>query len=252
MELKKSDDFKDEGQNEAEGLTFLDFNSENPDGGFHDMCNSLLNQIKQVEKMYRDQFAGLKKRQVELKNQITYDIKASAVCIIFILLLVGFVRYSETVMITGPLLVLYGFIKIFLPAIAVVVLCFFLPIYLKRLQFNIRNYHVLNETFTDEKFISDVITFKQEERFLKDRLYDIDVARNAHKKLEVDYAGKFDEEWDERVQNDVDRLRKVSIFKEYYAKGLKKGSEIKQLLFPMFVLVVVGIIAAAILFAKSV
>lgn len=233
MELKKSDDDMLDQEIAEAGLTFLDYNGNGPsDGGYHDVCNSLINQIKQVEKMYKDQLAGLKKRKQELKDAIVYDIKATIICVFIVFCLVGFVKFCEYVMIDGVLLVIYGFLKICLPAIALVVLLFIMPTYFRRLYLNIRNYHMMNETFADETTQDEIVTFVQEERFIKDKLYDIKSVIDAHKKLEADYAGKFDEEWDDRMQRDVDRLRKASVFREYYAHGIKRESAIKQAFVP--------------------
>ena len=101
----------------------------------------------------------------------------------------------------------------------------------------------MNETFADEKVGNEIVTFVQEERFLKDKLYDIKAVREAHKKVEADYAGKFDEEWDERIQSDVNRLRKASVFREYYAHGVKKESAIRQAFTPYLVIVIITILA---------
>ena len=44
---------------ETDGITFLDYNgNDTADGGYHDVCNSLLQQIKHVEMKYKDQLAG--------------------------------------------------------------------------------------------------------------------------------------------------------------------------------------------------
>jgi hypothetical protein len=253
MELKSTQDDMIDQEIADTGLTFLDYNQkETSDGGYHDVCNSLLNQIKQVEKMYKDQQNGLKKRKQELKDSIIYDIKASIICVVIVLCLVGFVKFSEYIMIEGVMLLIYGVIKILLPAIALVILCFFLPNYLKRLDMNIRNSHMMNETFADEKGNGEIITFKQEERFLKDKLYDIQNVRDAHKKLEADYAGHFDEEWDDRMQSDVNRLRKASVFREYYARGTKKTEPVKQFLLSAVVIIFVGVIAVFIMFGAPI
>ena len=244
MELKNLDDDMLDQEIEETGFKFLDFNEENiSDGGYHDICNSLLNQIKIVEKMYKDQLGGLGKRKQDLKDAIVYDIKASIICVAIVFFLIGIVKFSEYAMIDGALLVIYGFVKIGFPAFSLAILFFIMPTFLRRLYVNVRNYHVMNETFADEKVGNDIVTFVQEERFLKDKLYDIKAVREAHKKVEADYAGKFDEEWDERIQSDVNRLRKASVFREYYAHGVKKESAIRQAFTPYLVIVIITILA---------
>ena len=107
MELKNSDDDMLDQEIEETGLKFLDFNEENiSDGGYHDICNSLLNQIKHVEKMYKDQLGGLGKRKQDLKDAIVYDIKASIICVAIVFFLIGIVKFSEYAMIDGALLVI--------------------------------------------------------------------------------------------------------------------------------------------------
>ena len=66
------------------GVSFLDYKSggDNPDGGYRDICNSLIYQIKQVEKMYQDQLAGLRFRQRNLRDSISLDIKVSAIWLV--------------------------------------------------------------------------------------------------------------------------------------------------------------------------
>ena len=229
------------------GLTFLDYNNEQADGGFHDTCNSLLNQIKQVEKMYRDQLKGLKARKQELKQEIKYDIKSIIICISIVVILILFVKFCEAVMIDGVLLMVYGVIKIFLPAAALVILCFFNTSYIKKLMFDIRKDNIMNETL-EVVNRSNVITFKQEESFLKKKLYDIEIARDAHKSIEIEYQGKFSDEWDDKITGDVARLREASIFKEYYAHGIEKGSIAGQAIVPALVTFVVGLPLALVLF----
>lgn len=247
MELKKSDDDMIDQEIQETGLTFLNYNGrEYSDGGYRDVCRSLLNQIKQVEKMYKDQLSGLKQRKQDLKDAIVYDIKAVIICIFIVFCLIGFVKFCEYVMIDGVLLVIYGFIKIGLPAMALTLLVFIMPTYVRRLYLNIRNYHVMNETFADEKLNEDIVTFVQEERFLKDKLFDIQAVRDAHKKVEADHAGQYDEEWDDRMQSDVDRLRKASVFREYYAHGVKKESAIKQAFIPYLTILLIIIVAVTV------
>ncbi len=251
MELKKSDDDMLDQEVAEAGLTFLNYNGgPESDGGYRDVCKSLLNQIKQVEKMYKDQLAGLGKRKQDLKDAIVYDIKAAIICVAIVFFLVGFVRFCEYVMIDGPMLVIYGIIKILLPAIALTILVFIMPTYLRRLFINIRNYHMMNETFADEKVGDDVVTFIQEEKFLKNKLYDIKSVRDDHKRLEADYHGVFDEDWDDRMQSDVNRLRKASIFREYYAHGVRKESAVAQAFTPYLIIIILTVIAAIILLVK--
>ena len=244
MELKKSDDNMIDQEIQETGLTFLNYNGGDfSDGGYRDVCKSLLNQIKQVEKMYKDQLTGLKQRKQDLKDAIVYDIKAVIICVFIVFCLIGFVKFCEYVMIDGVLLVLYGFIKIGFPAFALALLFFIMPTYLRRLYVNIRNYHVMNETFADEKVGDDIVTFLQEERFLKDKLFDIKAVKDDHKRVEAEHAGRYDEEWDDSMQSDVDRLRKASVFREYYAHGIRKESAIKQAFIPYMLILFITIAA---------
>ena len=230
------------------GLTFLDYNEEQADGGYHDTCNSLLNQIKQVERMYRDQLKGLKGRREDLKQEIKSDIKAVIICIVTVIMLVVFVKVCEKIMIDGVLLMIYAVVKIFLPAVALVVLCFINTFYIKKLLFDVKKNNIMNETL-EAVNRSNVITFKQEEAFLKKKLYDIEIARDAHKSVDREYQGKFSDEWDDKITNDVQRLRSVSIFKEYYAHGVEKGSAAGQMVIPLVVTLMVGIPLVVFLFA---
>ncbi len=215
---------------ETDGITFLDYNgNDTADGGYHDVCNSLLQQIKHVEMKYKDQLAGLKLRKQKLKESIADDVRASIICLLIIAGLVGFTKFLELVRWSGIFAIIYVFIKLLLPASAVVILFFFLPVYLRRLDLNIRNNHIMNERFDDEILLGrDVVTFKQEERHIKDRLREINLAREEHDKVEESYLGRFDEEWDDVILEDVSRLRKVSVYRELYARGIKKDSGVKQ------------------------
>ncbi len=223
---------------DTDGITFLDYNqNDNPDGGYHDVCNSLLKQIDHVEMKYKDQLAGLGIRRQNLKDDIKRDIVSSILCVAFLFILIGITAFLEFVMWSGLFAILYVVIKILFPGIVVVVLLFVLPAFLRQLNVNIRNYYIMNGTI-DAKLVIDreVITYKQEEQYLKDKLAEIVQAREAHKKVEAEYVGKFDEEWDETLQNDVYRLRSASIYREYYAQGLKKDGAVKQ-----------GVISAAVM-----
>lgn len=58
--------------------------------------------------------------------------------------------------------------------------------------------------------------------------------------------GQYDEEWDDRMQSDVDRLRKASVFREYYAHGVKKESAIKQAFIPYLTILLIIIVAVTV------
>jgi hypothetical protein len=211
------------------------------DEGFRDMCGSLLNQISHVKELYKGQLNSLIKREQSLKHSILFDGIAALVCIAVIFLLVGFVKFSEKIMVEGAMLVLYGIIKFTLPGIALIVLCLVLPTFLRRLWVNMKNYYIMNEMGRVRIVSGDIITFKQEERFLNKKLNVIETARDEHDKLEAEHEGRYSDVWDERMQNDLNGLREASVFKEYYASSLKKDSEFKQLLFAAIVVISVGI-----------
>lgn len=227
---------------EESGFTFLDYNkTEKPDGGYRDVCNSLILQIKQVEKMYQDQLVGLESRKKDLKNSIILDIKVSIIWLVIFLCPLCFVKICEHSKVGIVVLFIYMIIKTLLPAIALIILFFILPAYIRSLIINVRNYHVMNETFSDEIKNSDIVTFKQEERFLKDKLYNISVVLDDHKKIEAKVIEEFDENWNHQMQKDVERLRKASIYREYYARGMKKKDAISQLWYPVIVIIILGI-----------
>ena len=219
-------DFKEE----TSGITFLDYNqNDSADGGYHDVCSSLLTQIRHVEMKYKDQLEGLKIRQQKLKSDIADDIRGAIICVLLILGLIGLTKFMEMIGGSGFIAIIYVFIKILLPAIAFVVLLIILPTFLRRLDLNIRNNHIMNERFDDEIILDrNVITFKQEERYIRERLREIRQVREEHRNVEAAYVGRFDEEWDETIMDDVARLRKASVYREYYACGLKKDSAVKQ------------------------
>ena len=241
MELNTEDMINQE--IEESGFTFLDYNkTEKPDGGYRDVCNSLILQIKQVEKMYQDQLVGLESRKKDLRNSIILDIKVSVIWIVIFLCPLCFVKICEHTKVGIVVLFIYMIIKTFLPAIALIILCFILPAYLRSLIINVRNYHIMNETFSDEIGNRDIVTFKQEERFLKDNLYNISVVLDNHKKIEAKVIEEFDENWNYQMQKDVEKLRKASIYREYYARGMKKKDAISQIWYLAIVVIVIGII----------
>lgn len=214
-----------------DGITFLDFDRDDTgDGGYRDVCSSLIEQIKHVEMKYKDQLAGLNIRRRKLKDDIKSDLIASVMCIVSLFLVLGF-RYILGLLskLSGVFAVFGVFISVLFPAAVVTVLFFILPSYLRRLSLNVRNDHIMNEHFDDEVIIDrEVITFPQEERYIRERLYEIELARKMHMKVEAEYSGRIDEDWDECIQEDVDRLRKASIYREYYACGIKKDDALKQ------------------------
>ena len=107
----------------------------------------------------------------------------------------------------------------------------------------------MNESFADEKVNGNIVTFVQEERFLKDELYKIRMALEDHKKVEAEMAEGIDEEWNHRMEKDVERLREVSRFRQYYAEGLKKESAVKQAWMPTVVFIILGIVFIFLLFS---
>ena len=95
---------------ETDGITFLDYNgNDTADGGYHDVCNSLLQQIKHVEMKYKDQLAGLKLRKQKLKESIADDVRASIICLLIIAGLVGFTKFLELVRWSGIFAIIYVF-----------------------------------------------------------------------------------------------------------------------------------------------
>jgi hypothetical protein len=229
---------------EESGFTFLDYNkTEKPDGGYRDVCNSLILQIKQVEKMYQDQLVGLESRKKDLKNSIILDIKVSIIWLVIFLCPLCFVKICEHTKVGIVVLFIYMIIKTLLPAIALIILFFILPAYIRSLIINVRNYHIMNETFSDEIKNSDIVTFKQEERFLKDKLYNISVVLDDHKKVEAELVDEYDENWNHRMQKDVERLRKASIYREYYARGMKKEGTMSKIWYLSSILIIVGLYA---------
>jgi hypothetical protein len=220
-------------------------------GGFRDVCRDVMKKLSEIEKLYRNQWERLMKREHELKRTMLHDGIAALICIGIILLLAGFVKFSEKVMVGGVLLVLYSVIKILFPALCIVILCFFLPGFLRRFYNGMKNYIVMNEAIQTKIKFDNRITFKQEERFLSSKFTDIQGARQAYEKLESDYSGQFSETWDDNMEKVYNQLKEASDFQEYSASGLKQESLFKQAAFTVVIVIAVGIVVMYMLFANA-
>ena len=224
------------------------------DGGYLDTFNALKNQIDFNYVQYKEQLKSLVKRLEDVKSDRNHALK--------LVLIVGLfpIAYNLLLQILvifgmdyGLPALIYSILNIFNIPVILVCEVILMPIFAKNLANHIGQYRILtsDEFLKDYRKNNNIISFQDEKRFLKKTIMEYDtfyelVAVEGLDRKDGNLAGSDSDVLTEDQRKVLDKMRSLSVFKEYKATvGLtRKEVGIKWLIIGLGLLMGLGIVVA--------
>ena len=219
------------------------------DGGFLDSFNALKQQIDFVYRRYKEQRANLDTRIKDLAQSRNKRLKTVilmiAAPIVCCLLLELFTRLGLIMPVFG---LFYIIMLIVTPICAVVCIFIFLPAALRELINAIWQYKVLNSDESSKEYRKkkQIISFEDERNFLEDIIKKYDDFYREVDQYELDkkdgWLQLYDtDEMTAEQQEIIDRMRSMTIYKEYSASVVetRKNASVLWLIIGVPIMIIV-------------
>lgn len=231
------------------------------DGGYLDSFKALKQQIDYNYERYKEQLEAINKRSAQVNEDLKLAIKMAVIVFLIpvfmlvVMFITGKLGLLKIEIISGIFSMIFTiFYLVFVP-VTIITECFILPVMLK----NVYNYYVQRELLNSDEFFKKyrknkgIISFIDERKFLIDTIHKYDSfyedieLRGLDRKDGIIRESLINGEMTEEQIAVLERMRSLSLFKEYKATVVETRKEVGL----YTVLIIFGIILSILLIILS-
>ena len=231
------------------------------DGGYLDSFKALKQQIDYNYERYKEQLEAINKRSAQVNEDLKLAIKMAVIVFLIpvfmlvVMFITGKLGLLKLEIISGIFSMIFTIFYLVFAPVTIITECFILPVMLK----NVYNYYVQRELLNSDEFFKKyrknkgIISFIDERKFLIDTIHKYDsfyediILRGLDRKDGIIRESLINGEMTEEQMAVLERMRSLSLFKEYKATVVETRKEVGL----YTVLIIFGIILSILLIILS-
>lgn len=231
------------------------------DGGYLDSFKALKQQIDYNYERYKEQLEAINKRSAQVNEDLKLAIKMAVIVFLIpvfmlvVMFITGKLGLLKMEIISGIFSMIFTIFYLIFAPVTIITEGFILPVMLK----NVYNYYVQRELLNSDEFFKKyrknkgIISFIDERKFLIDTIHKYDSfyedieLRGLDRKDGIIRESLINGEMTEEQMAVLERMRSLSLFKEYKATVVETRKEVGL----YTVLIIFGIILSILLIILS-
>jgi len=231
------------------------------DGGYLDSFKALKQQIDYNYERYKEQLEAINKRSAQVNEDLKLAIKMAVIVFLIpvfmlvVMFITGKLGLLKMEIISGIFSMIFTIFYLVFAPVTIITEGFILPVMLK----NVYNYYVQRELLNSDEFFKKyrknkgIISFIDERKFLIDTIHKYDSfyedieLRGLDRKAGIIRESLINGEMTEEQIAVLERMRSLSLFKEYKATVVETRKEVGL----YTVLIIFGIILSILLIILS-
>lgn len=231
------------------------------DGGYLDSFKALKQQIDYNYERYKEQLEAINKRSAQVNEDLKLAIKMAVIVFLIpvfmlvVMFITGKLGLLKLEIISGIFSMIFTIFYLVFAPVTIITEGFILPVMLK----NVYNYYVQRELLNSDEFFKKyrknkgIISFIDERKFLMDTIHKYDsfyediILRGLDRKDGIIRESLINGEMTEEQMAVLERMRSLSLFKEYKATVVETRKEVGL----YTVLIIFGIILSILLIILS-
>lgn len=231
------------------------------DGGYLDSFKALKQQIDYNYERYKEQMEAINKRSAQVNEDLKLAIKMAVIVFLIpvfmlvVMFITGKLGLLKMEIISGIFSMIFTIFYLIFAPVTIITEGFILPVMLK----NVYNYYVQRELLNSDEFFKKyrknkgIISFIDERKFLIDTIHKYDSfyedieLRGLDRKDGIIRESLINGEMTEEQMAVLERMRSLSLFKEYKATVVETRKEVGL----YTVLIIFGIILSILLIILS-
>ena len=231
------------------------------DGGYLDSFKALKQQIDYNYERYKEQLEAINKRSAQVNEDLKLAIKMAVIVFLIpvfmlvVMFITGKLGLLKMEIISGIFSMIFTIFYLVFAPVTIITEGFILPVMLK----NVYNYYVQRELLNSDEFFKKyrknkgIISFIDERKFLIDTIHKYDSfyedieLRGLDRKDGIIRESLIKGEMTEEQMTVLERMRSLSLFKEYKATVVETRKEVGL----YTVLIIFGIILSILLIILS-
>ncbi|MBP3807787.1 MAG: SoxR reducing system RseC family protein [Eubacterium sp.] len=231
------------------------------DGGYLDSFKALKQQIDYNYERYKEQLEAINKRSAQVNEDLKLAIKMAVIVFLIpvfmlvVMFITGKLGLLKMEIISGIFSMIFTIFYLVFAPVTIITEGFILPVMLK----NVYNYYVQRELLNSDEFFKKyrknkgIISFIDERKFLIDTIHKYDSfyedieLRGLDRKDGIIRESLINGEMTEEQMAVLERMRSLSLFKEYKATVVETRKEVGL----YTVLIIFGIILSILLIILS-
>ena len=231
------------------------------DGGYLDSFKALKQQIDYNYERYKEQLEAINKRSAQVNEDLKLAIKMAVIVFLIpvfmlvVMFITGKLGLLKMEIISGIFSMIFTIFYLVFAPVTIITEGFILPVMLK----NVYNYYVQRELLNSDEFLKKyrknkgIISFIDERKFLIDTIHKYDSfyedieLRGLDRKDGIIRESLINGEMTEEQMAVLERMRSLSLFKEYKATVVETRKEVGL----YTVLIIFGIILSILLIILS-
>lgn len=231
------------------------------DGGYLDSFKALKQQIDYNYERYKEQLEAINKRSAQVNEDLKLAIKMAVIVFLIpvfmlvVMFITGKLGLLKLEIISGIFSMIFTIFYLVFAPVTIITEGFILPVMLK----NVYNYYVQRELLNSDEFFKKyrknkgIISFIDERKFLIDTIHKYDSfyedieLRGLDRKDGIIRESLINGEMTEEQMAVLERMRSLSLFKEYKATVVETRKEVGL----YTVLIIFGIILSILLIILS-
>lgn len=231
------------------------------DGGYLDSFKALKQQIDYNYERYKEQMEAINKRSAQVNEDLKLAIKMAVIVFLIpvfmlvVMFITGKLGLLKMEIISGIFSMIFTIFYLVFAPVTIITEGFILPVMLK----NVYNYYVQRELLNSDEFFKKyrknkgIISFIDERKFLIDTIHKYDSfyedieLRGLDRKDGIIRESLINGEMTEEQMAVLERMRSLSLFKEYKATVVETRKEVGL----YTVLIIFGIILSILLIILS-
>lgn len=231
------------------------------DGGYLDSFKALKQQIDYNYERYKEQLEAINKRSAQVNEDLKLAIKMAVIVFLIpvfmlvVMFITGKLGLLKMDIISGIFSMIFTIFYLIFAPVTIITEGFILPVMLK----NVYNYYVQRELLNSDEFFKKyrknkgIISFIDERKFLIDTIHKYDSfyedieLRGLDRKDGIIRESLINGEMTEEQMAVLERMRSLSLFKEYKATVVETRKEVGL----YTVLIIFGIILSILLIILS-
>jgi len=231
------------------------------DGGYLDSFKALKQQIDYNYERYKEQLEAINKRSAQVNEDLKLAIKMAVIVFLIpvfmlvVMFITGKLGLLKMEIISGIFSMIFTIFYLIFAPVTIITEGFILPVMLK----NVYNYYVQRELLNSDEFFKKyrknkgIISFIDERKFLIDTIHKYDsfyediILRGLDRKDGIIRESLINGEMTEEQMAVLERMRSLSLFKEYKATVVETRKEVGL----YTVLIIFGIILSILLIILS-
>lgn len=231
------------------------------DGGYLDSFKALKQQIDYNYERYKEQLEAINKRSAQVNEDLKLAIKMAVIVFLIpvfmlvVMFITGKLGLLKLEIISGIFSMIFTIFYLIFAPVTIITEGFILPVMLK----NVYNYYVQRELLNSDEFFKKyrknkgIISFIDERKFLIDTIHKYDSfyedieLRGLDRKDGIIRESLINGEMTEEQMAVLERMRSLSLFKEYKATVVETRKEVGL----YTVLIIFGIILSILLIILS-